>query len=95
MELVRVGGGKGEKEEGSPCGEEWETHRTILSSFNSLSRDISRMAVLGTPSSSASSLIFFKATTSPELMSFALYTTPYVPERDNPHVSEGEHVLQA
>ena len=37
------------------------------------------MAVLGTPSSSASNLIFFNATTCPEAKSFALYTTPYVP----------------
>lgn len=38
------------------------THLTMLSSFNSLSKLISRIAVLGTPSSSASSLIFFRAT---------------------------------
>jgi hypothetical protein len=56
--------------------------RTMLSSFNSLSRLISRIAVLGTPSSSASSLIFFSATICPELISFALYTTPYVPTKD-------------
>jgi len=51
----------------------------MFSFFNSLSKLISRIAVLGTPSSSASSLIFFSATICPELMSFALYTTPYVP----------------
>lgn len=37
-------------------------HRTTLSSFISLSKLISRIAVLGTPSSSASSRIFFSAT---------------------------------
>jgi hypothetical protein len=54
-------------------------HRTILSSLSSLSSEISRMAVLGTPSSSASSLIFLRATIWLLLTSRALYTTPYVP----------------
>jgi len=39
------------------------------------------MAVLGTPSSSASSRIFFSATIWFVLTSRALYTTPYVPVR--------------
>jgi hypothetical protein len=56
-----------------------KSHLTTLSSLSSLSRLISRMAVLGTPSSSASSLIFLRATISFEVTSRALYTTPYVP----------------
>ena len=40
---------------------------------------ISRIAVLGMPSSSASSLIFLSATSSPDTRLRALYTTPYVP----------------
>lgn len=55
------------------------TYRTILSSLSSLSSEISRMAVLGTPSSSASSRIFLSATIWFVLTSRALYTTPYVP----------------
>ena len=61
--------------------QQFQTYLTTFSSFNSLSRLISRMAVLGTPSSCASSLIFFRATTSPVVLSLALYTTPYVPAR--------------
>lgn len=64
-----------------PAPATFQTYLTTFSSFNSLSRLISRMAVLGTPSSSASSLIFFRATTSPVVLSLALYTTPYVPAR--------------
>lgn len=45
----------------------------------SFRREISRMAVLGTPSSSCSSLIFFRAMVSLVRRSRALYTTPYVP----------------
>lgn len=53
------------------------TYLTILSSLdNSLSRLISRIEVLGTPSSSASRRIFFSATMLPVEMSRALYTTP-------------------
>ena len=37
------------------------------------------MAVLGTPSSSVSSRIFFMATMLPVDLCCALYTTPYVP----------------
>lgn len=58
------------------------TNLTMYSSLSSLSRLISRIAVLGTPSSSASSRIFFRATIrpfAPGVKSFALYTTPYVP----------------
>jgi len=51
-------------------------HLTTLSSLSSFSRLISRMAVLGTPSSSASSLIFLRATIWLFVMSRALYTTP-------------------
>ena len=43
------------------------------------SRDISRIAVEGTPSDSVSSRIFFKATTCSVILSVALYTIPYVP----------------
>ena len=57
------------------------TDMTMLSSLSSLRREISRIAVLGTPSSSASSRIFLRATYWPVLMSLALYTTPYVPGR--------------
>lgn len=39
-----------------------EAYLTMLSSFNSFNRLISRMAVLGTPSSSASRRIFLRAT---------------------------------
>ncbi len=62
-----------------PSGPPPASYRTMFSCCNSLRRDISRMAVLGTPSSSDSSRIFFNATTSPECLSLALYTTPYVP----------------
>ena len=48
------------------------SHFTTLSSLSSLSRLISRIAVLGTPSSSASSLIFLRATISFEVTSRAL-----------------------
>jgi hypothetical protein len=64
--------------ERSECG---VAHRTILSSLSSLRSEISRMAVLGTPSSSASSRIFLSATIWFVVTSFALYTTPYVPDR--------------
>jgi hypothetical protein len=46
---------------------EWwyvHAHRTIFSSFSSFRSDISRIAVEGTPSSSASRRIFFNATIS-------------------------------
>lgn len=48
------------------------THRTMFSSLSSLRRLISLIAVLGTPSSSCSSLIFFSATISPLPVSRAL-----------------------
>ena len=47
-------------------------HLTTLSSLSSLRRLISRMAVDGTPSSSASNLIFLSATTLFVLISRAL-----------------------
>ena len=46
---------------------------------NSFNKDISRMAVDGMPSSSASSRILFRAIICPVTRSFALYTIPYVP----------------
>ena len=45
----------------------------------SLRREISRMAVEGTPSSSCSRRIFLSAIVSLVWRSLALYTTPYVP----------------
>jgi len=45
----------------------------------SLRREISRMAVEGTPSSSCSRRIFLSAIVSLVALSSALYTTPYVP----------------
>ncbi|SGY44603.1 BQ5605_C001g00180 [Microbotryum silenes-dioicae] len=42
-----------------------DTHFTTLSSLASLRSEISRIAVEGTPSSSASRRIFFNATISP------------------------------
>lgn len=56
-----------------------QTDLTMFGSSSSLRSEISRMAVLGTPSSSASSRIFLSATVRFVLTSFALYTTPYVP----------------
>ena len=47
---------------------------------NSLSSEISRIAVEGTPSSSLSKRIFFKATVLFVFLFFPLYTTPYVPK---------------
>ena len=55
------------------------THRTMFGCWSSLRMLISRIAVLGMPSSSASSLIFLSATSSPDTRLRALYTTPYVP----------------
>ena len=52
---------------------------TMLQCCSSFSKAISRMAVLGMPSSSSSSRIFLSAIISPEARSLALYTTPYVP----------------
>ena len=54
-------------------------HRTILGCCSSLRREISRIAVLGTPSSSCSNRIFLSAMIVPVSRCFALYTTPYVP----------------
>lgn len=54
-----------------------DTYDTILGCCNSFNNDISRNAVDGTPSSSpASKRIFFNATKSPVILSFALYTIP-------------------
>jgi len=52
------------------------TYSTMLGCFKFFNRDISLMAVLGTPSSSFSSLIFLIATISPVSVFCALYTTP-------------------
>lgn len=49
---------------------------TMVEWLSSLSRLISRMAVLGTPSSSASTLIFFRATNWLLPRTLALYTVP-------------------
>jgi hypothetical protein len=56
-------------------GNKGETHRTTFSSFISLRSEISRMAVEGTPSSSASKRIFLRATISPESVFFAVDET--------------------
>jgi hypothetical protein len=55
------------------------SYLTILLWCISFRREISRMAVLGTPSSSCSSRIFLRAIVSFVRRSLALYTTPYVP----------------
>ena len=55
------------------------THPTMLSCLSSFSNEISRMAVDGTPSSSCSSRMRFRATTLSVVLLRALYTTPYVP----------------
>jgi hypothetical protein len=52
---------------------------TMLPWFISLRREISRIAVEGTPSSSCSRRIFLSAIVSLVTLSSALYTTPYVP----------------
>lgn len=52
------------------------TYSTILGCFKFFSKDISLIAVEGTPSSSFSSLIFLMATVSPVSVLIALYTTP-------------------
>ena len=57
----------------------WRSYLTMLQCRSSFSIAISRMAVLGMPSSSSSKRIFFKAMISPEVLSLALNTTPYVP----------------
>lgn len=49
---------------------------TIFGWRSSFNREISRIAVLGTPSSSLSNLIFFMATTWPVVLCLPLYTTP-------------------
>eukprot|EP00958_Prasinococcus_capsulatus_P015347 scaffold1630_cov298-Prasinococcus_capsulatus_cf.AAC.2 len=51
----------------------------LRSRSSSLRREISRIAVEGTPSSSCSRRIFFSAIVLSVLRSRALYTTPYVP----------------
>mmetsp|Transcript_16635 Transcript_16635/g.26419 ORF Transcript_16635/g.26419 Transcript_16635/m.26419 type:complete len:224 (+) Transcript_16635:529-1200(+) len=53
--------------------------RTMFWCGSSFSNAISRMAVLGTPSSCASNFICFMATHSLVLLLRALYTLPYVP----------------
>jgi len=52
------------------------TYSTMLGCLIPLRREISRIAVEGTPSSSFSSLIFLSATNSPVTRSLHLYTTP-------------------
>jgi hypothetical protein len=52
-----------------------ERYRTTLWCCSSLRSEISRMAVLGMPSSSCSSRIFFRAIVCPLTRSLALYTT--------------------
>ena len=51
------------------------SHLTTLQCCSSFKSEISRMAVLGMPSSSCSSLIFFNAMVLPLTLSRALYTT--------------------
>jgi hypothetical protein len=55
------------------------TDLTMFRCCISLRREISRMAVDGTPSSSCSSRIFLSAIVSLVYRSLPLYTTPYVP----------------
>jgi hypothetical protein len=59
----------------------WTTsyNRTMFGCRNSFNKEISRMAVDGIPSSSASNRMRFKAIIVSEMRSLALYTTPYVP----------------
>lgn len=61
--------------------------------------ETSRRAVEGTPSSSISSLVFFRATRRPVLLSLALYTLPYVPSPifssfSYPSIAVVEYVLE-
>ena len=56
-----------------------DTYSTTLGCLRLFKREISLIAVLGTPSSSFSSLIFLRATYSPVTLSYPLYTTPQVP----------------
>ena len=58
---------------------DWCTNRTTCGCCSSLRREISRMAVEGTPSSSPSSFIFFRATSFDVPLISALNTVPYVP----------------
>eukprot|EP01033_Poteriospumella_lacustris_P009764 gene9763-gene10586 len=51
----------------------------MLGCRSSFNNEISRIAVDGMPSSSASRRIRFRAIILPDLRSLALYTTPYVP----------------
>ncbi|KAM3139986.1 hypothetical protein pb186bvf_007786 [Paramecium bursaria] len=66
---------------------------TILGcGYNSFKIEISLIAVEGTPSSSFSNLIFFKATNSFVTESLALYTTPQVPKILN-QIEKKQHTL--
>jgi hypothetical protein len=58
---------------------EWGANLTMFRCCISLRREISRMAVDGTPSSSCSRRIFLSAIVSLVWRSLPLYTTPYVP----------------
>lgn len=58
---------------------ELDAYLTIFGCLNSFNNDISRIAVEGIPSSSDSRRIRFRATIVSDILSFALYTCPYVP----------------
>lgn len=58
------------------------THHTIFGCCSSFNKEISLIAVEGTPSSSDSKRIFFRATNRPDFLFLPLYTTPYVPNHE-------------
>lgn len=58
------------------------TYHTIFGCCSSFNREISLIAVEGTPSSSDSRRIFFRATNRPDFLFLPLYTTPYVPDHE-------------
>lgn len=58
------------------------TYHTIFGCCSSFNNEISLIAVEGTPSSSDSKRIFFRATNRPDFLFLPLYTTPYVPNHE-------------
>lgn len=58
------------------------TYHTIFGCCSSFNKEISLIAVDGTPSSSDSKRIFFRATNRPDFLFLPLYTTPYVPNHE-------------
>lgn len=57
-------------------------YHTIFGCCSSFNKEISLIAVEGTPSSSDSKRIFFRATNRPDFLFLPLYTTPYVPNHE-------------